>query len=108
MRPGVKGGDLYAVAREKASEQGIGDYLLKLNDRYSKFIGHGIGLEVNEPPVISANSKQELQSGMVVTVEIHLSHPQHGAMKIEQMVLITNRGCEILSQAGNELYVIDC
>lgn len=107
LRAGTSSGEVFQVACKRAEELGIGEYFLKLNNRRGNFIGHGIGLEVNEPPLLSVGSSTSLQANMVITVEIHLSHPQHGAMKIEQMVLITETGYEMLSLAGNELYLIN-
>ena len=68
---------------------------------------HGVGLEVNELPVLDANSGLELQANMVTTLEMHLTHPQHGVVKTEFMVLVTPDGYERLSVKGCELFVVD-
>ncbi len=107
MKPGTRCSDLFHVANDCAQRLGVGDYFLTLADRKSPLIGHGVGLEVNELPVLEAHSDLELQANMVTTLEMHLTHPQHGVVKTEFMVLVTPDGYERLSVKGCELFVVD-
>ena len=66
--------------------------------------GHGVGLEIHEPPRISAGA-DVLKAGMVVTVEPGLYYADAGGMRIEDMVLVTTDGCELLTQAPKVLEV---
>jgi Xaa-Pro aminopeptidase len=64
--------------------------------KYGKFIAHGIGLVHHEDPVINADSDQTLETGMVLSIEMEFKHPEVGHVKIEDMVLITGAGYELL------------
>ncbi|MEQ8200587.1 MAG: Xaa-Pro peptidase family protein [Syntrophomonadaceae bacterium] len=107
LRPGVRCSHLFATACDCARRLGVGEYFLKLSDRRSNLIGHGVGLEVNELPVLEADSELEMQANMITTIEMHLTHPDHGVIKTEFMVLITPDGYERLSVKGCELFVVD-
>jgi len=107
LKPGARCCQLFDIACRKADQLGVGPYFLKLADRTSNLIGHGVGLEVNEMPVLQANAELELQANMVTTLEMHLTHPAHGVVKTEFMVLITPDGYEQLSLRGCELFVVD-
>lgn len=107
MKPGIRCSQLFALACQQADQLGVGEYFLQLADRRSNLIGHGVGVEVNELPVLETRSGLELQANMVTTVEMHLTHPRHGVVKTEFMVLITPSGYEILSLRGCELFVVN-
>ena len=107
LKPGTRCSDLFHTANDCAQRLRVGDYFQTLADRKSPLIGHGVGLEVNELPVLEANSDLELQANMVTTLEMHLTHPQHGVVKTEFMVLVTPDGYERLSVKGCELFVVD-
>lgn len=106
LKEGLKCGDLFNTAYTNACKLGVNDYFLGLTPRKANFIGHGIGLDANEPPILFANSNFELRNNFVITIEIHLTHPQHGAVKLEDMVLIKENGHEILSVTERELFIV--
>ncbi len=93
MRPGVEAKTLHAHASEFLSKNRFGDY--------GKFIAHGIGMVHHEDPVISPESSQLLAAGMVVSVEMEFRHPEAGHIKIEDMVVVTNDGSEVISPGGD-------
>ena len=66
--------------------------------------GHGVGLEIHEPPRISGKADL-LKAGMVVTVEPGLYYADAGGIRIEDMVVVTKDGCEVLTEAPKELEV---
>ncbi|GBF34660.1 Xaa-Pro aminopeptidase [Desulfocucumis palustris] len=106
LKDGMKCSEIFGMAKSCARRLGVEDYFLGLAPRKGNFIGHGIGLDANEPPVLFEKSDFVLRSNFVVTIEIHLTHPEYGAVKLEDMVLIKENGCEILSVTERELFTI--
>ena len=104
LKEGVKCGELFDIAWSSACRLGVSDYFLGLPPRKGNFIGHGVGLELNEPPVLLAQSDFKLIANSVITLEMHLTHPQYGAVKLENMFLITEDGYETLSITEQELF----
>jgi len=87
----LKCSDLFNAAYTSACRLRVDDYFLGLNPKKGNFIGHGIGLDANEPPILFAKSNFELRKNFVITIEIHLTHPKYGAVKLEDMVLIKEK-----------------
>ena len=73
----------------------------KLDEFFGHSLGHGVGLEVHEDPCLSPKSKSVLRKRMVVTVEPAVYLPEKFGVRIEDMVLITKEGCEILTGKCN-------
>ena len=67
-------------------------------------IGHGIGLELNEPPIISAYDNSEVSDGFVIALDMHMMDENVGVVKLEDMILITNSGNEILTKSPRDLF----
>jgi Xaa-Pro aminopeptidase len=91
VRPGVSVSDLDRMAREHIAAAGYGDY-------FGHGLGHGVGLDVHEAPVVSARSKAVIQEGMVFTVEPGIYLPGVGGVRIEDMVLATSAGSRVLTR----------
>jgi len=96
IAPGVRGSDVDRIARGVIEEA-------RLGKRFNHSLGHGIGLEVHEAIRLSPTSDDELRPGMVVTVEPGVYVPGWGGIRLEDDVLITPDGCEILSSWPKEL-----
>ena len=99
LKPGMTGQQADAIAREVIKEAGYGDY-------FTHSTGHGIGLEVHEPPWVSpAKGEQALQPGMVFSVEPGIYLPGWGGVRIEDLVLMTEDGPEILARSHKRLEI---
>jgi Xaa-Pro aminopeptidase len=99
IKAGLTGKEADALTRDIITEAGYGSY-------FGHSTGHGIGLEVHEGPTLSMRGEQKLEPGMVVTVEPGIYLEGVGGVRIEDDVLITEYGCEILTQSPKELLVI--
>ena len=99
IRPGVAGKDVDAVAREHISNAGYGDC-------FGHGLGHSLGRGVHDGPGLSRLSPIILEPGMVMTVEPGIYIPGWGGVRIEDDVLVTADGCEILTAATKKLMVV--
>ncbi|NPA73484.1 MAG: aminopeptidase P family protein, partial [Epsilonproteobacteria bacterium] len=88
-KPGVKACEVDKVAREIIEKAGFGSYFIHST-------GHGVGLDIHELPVISKRDETILQEGMIFTVEPGIYLPGEFGVRIEDMVLLTRNGAEIL------------
>lgn len=96
IHPGVSAAEVDRVARGSLEGKGWGEY-------FGHSLGHGVGLEVHERPAISPGSREVLKEGMVLTVEPGVYLPGWGGIRIEDTVLVTADGCEILTTTPKTL-----
>lgn len=99
VRPGAACRDIDAVARGIIAEAGYGDY-------FGHGLGHGVGIEIHEAPRLNKLSDVVLEPGMVVTVEPGIYLPGKGGVRIEDLVVVTSDGCDILTTSPKELRVL--
>ena len=97
--PGVAVSAVDAAARGVLDRAGFGQY-------FTHSTGHGVGLEIHEVPRIASGQSQKLQPGMVITVEPGIYVPGVGGVRIEDMVLVTDRGREVLTPTTKKLITI--
>ena len=95
IKPGVKSSDIDTIARDVITEYGYGDSFIHST-------GHGVGLEIHEKPSLSKNEDDALEKGMVVTVEPGIYLEGEFGVRIEDMILITNRG-KVLNKINTKL-----
>jgi Xaa-Pro aminopeptidase len=100
VRAGSGGRDIDGVARGVIERGGHGE-------RFGHGLGHGVGLEVHEAPRLSQRSEDRLQVGNVVTVEPGIYLPGALGVRIEDLVVVTEQGCEILTSVPKELRTVD-
>lgn len=99
IRPGVTGRDVDAVARGIIAGGGHGD-------RFGHGLGHGVGIEIHEEPRLNTRSDTVLEPGMVVTVEPGIYLPGQGGVRIEDLVLVTETGCDVFTKTSKDLQVL--
>lgn len=95
-QPGARCEDLYQAAIDIVTKAGFADYFMGIEQK-AKFIGHGIGLEINEAPILAPRVKMELEPGMVFALEPKIVLPEIGAVGIENSWVVTNDGVEKLT-----------
>ncbi|MEK7699131.1 MAG: Xaa-Pro peptidase family protein [Planctomycetota bacterium] len=96
VKPGVMAKEVDSAARSYIESKGYGEC-------FGHGLGHGVGLEVHEDPVINKRSKEILEAGMVFTVEPGIYIPGWGGIRIEDIVLVTKDGCNVLSHLPKSL-----
>lgn len=105
-KPGVVTGELYEQMLEWANQAGWADYFMGWGEKKVSFIGHGLGLEVDEFPFIAQRQKPALQEGMTFALEPKIIIPDVGIAGLENTYLVTIDGLESLNTAGEELVII--
>jgi Xaa-Pro aminopeptidase len=99
-RPGVRAQDVFRVAVDEVERLGLAPYR-------RHHCGHGIGLNPYEAPIINPATAQELEAGMVFCFETPYYEIGWGGMMVEDTLVITERGCELLSVSDRSLRVIE-
>jgi len=103
LRPGVQVHDCYHQAWSLAKKLKIEDFFLAYGNRRANFIGHSLGLEINEPPILKEGEKTILEEGFTLAIELPLTHPEAGVMKLEDTVVVKSNGAELLTTAPRDL-----
>ncbi|GAC43048.1 Xaa-pro aminopeptidase [Paenibacillus popilliae ATCC 14706] len=100
IRPGMTGREADALARDMIKRHGYGD-------QFGHSTGHGVGMEVHEMPRLASSSDDVLTPGMTVTVEPGIYLPGFGGVRIEDDIVITDSGIELITQSTKELLILD-
>jgi Xaa-Pro aminopeptidase len=99
IRPGPEGREIDAVARDLIDAAGHGEH-------FGHGLGHGVGLEVHEAPRLSRLGDARLTAANVVTVEPGVYLPGRGGVRIEDLVVVTEDGCDVISRTTKELVTV--
>ncbi|WP_163859592.1 M24 family metallopeptidase [Paenibacillus elgii] len=97
LKPGTLCEQLYLHSLVMAQEAGLGDHYMGFGDDQVKFLGHGIGLEVDELPVLAKGFRYPLEPGMVIAIEPKFTFPGRGVVGIENSYAVTDTGFEKLT-----------
>jgi Xaa-Pro aminopeptidase len=100
VRPGGTAAEVDEAARSVLRKS-------KLDRYFTHSTGHGVGLEIHEPPRLGKNESERLAPGMVITIEPGIYVPGKGGIRIEDMVVVTDKGCDVLSQVTKDLIEIE-
>jgi Xaa-Pro dipeptidase len=104
--PGAVCGDLYDLALAAAAEEGLVDNFMGLGADRVTFVGHGVGLELNELPVLARGAKAILRAGNVFALEPKCLFLGRGAVGIENTWLVTETGSVRLTVTSDELIIL--
>ena len=99
VRPGISFKELDCKARGYIEKKGYGQY-------FGHGLGHGVGLDIHEKPVVSFRSDGEAAEGMVFTIEPGIYLPGWGGVRIEDTVYVTGDGCCLLTKVPKDLLII--
>ncbi len=107
VAPGKPCSQLYEEIMELVVRAGYQDHFMGSKGQQVAFVGHGIGLEIDEYPVIAPNFHEEFKENMVFAFEPKLVFPDVGAVGVEDDYLVTKEGVERLTTFDDDLLVID-
>ncbi|MBW2489477.1 MAG: aminopeptidase P family protein, partial [Deltaproteobacteria bacterium] len=93
-------------AAQKAEQEGLADFFMGYGEGQVKFIGHGIGLEIDEYPIISSRFEGQLENGMVLALEPKFVFPQTGVVGLEDDYVMTAEGLKRLTLTDQSLIQI--
>ena len=99
VRPGIAAGEVDRAGRELLKKAGYDGY-------FTHSTGHGVGIEIHEGPRIAKGQVEKLAPGMVITIEPGIYTPDEGGVRIEDMVLVTASGNEVLTPAAKDLVAL--
>jgi len=101
--PGRTCEDLFTGAAMMAADAGLGENFMGHPGELAKFVGHGVGLELDELPVLAPKFKAPLAAGQTIAVEPTFLFPEKGAVGIENTFAVTERECEKLTDLPDEI-----
>jgi Xaa-Pro aminopeptidase len=99
VRPGVPVGELDGAARKVLNKAGLAK-------QFTHSTGHGVGLEIHEAPRVAAGQREVLRPGMVITIEPGVYFPGKWGVRIEDMVVVSEGGCEVLTPTSKDFLAI--
>jgi len=106
IRPGVSISEVYLQVEKLADRYGIKDQFMGLEQYGFRYIGHGIGLEIDEPPLVSAFNKKVLEPGMVLAIEPKLIFKNEFGITQEDTIVVTESGCEVITSFPHDRFEV--
>jgi Xaa-Pro dipeptidase len=105
-KPGVSCSHLYHLSSQIVKKRGLEDYFIGTKKNQAPFVGHGIGLEIDELPLLAMGFSQPLEIGMVFAFEPKFIFPDIGAVALEDDYAVTEEGVEKLTYADDKIILI--
>ncbi len=105
LRPDARGDRLFEAAVARAESLGFGDAFLGPPGMKARFVGHGVGLEINDPPILAPGHETPLQAGMAVALELKMVFPGLGAVGLENTFLVREGEPELLTRADSDFII---
>jgi Xaa-Pro dipeptidase len=106
-KPGIPCSDLYHLSSQIVKRRGLEDYFIGTKKNQAPFVGHGIGLEIDELPLLARGFSHRLEIGMVFAFEPKFIFPEVGVVALEDDYAVTEGGVEKLTHADDRIIVID-
>jgi Xaa-Pro aminopeptidase len=107
LRPGITWGQGFRAVEAHADLLGVGHFFQRMaGGGKIHYIGHGIGLELNEPPLVTARNGDPILAGTVIALEMHLLHENEFALKMEDMLLIGEQENAFLCRTPQTLFEV--
>jgi Xaa-Pro dipeptidase len=103
LKPGAVGEELFFMAADRAEEAGLGKNFMGMPGEQAKFVGHGVGLELDELPVLARGFRAPLQAGQTIAVEPKFVIPGKGAIGIENTFAVTAGGGEKITDMPDQI-----
>ena len=105
-RPGVTGEQLWNLAVETAAGWGVGDHFMGHGSDRVSFVGHGVGIELDELPVLAPRQTAPLEAGMVIALEPKAIFPGLGVVGVENTHVVTSAGLERLTTLSDDIFFV--
>jgi len=106
MLPGVPAGDVYDMAMAFVDKAGYSSSFMGAEEQRIRFIGHGVGIELDEYPFLAKGQKIPLQANMVIALEPKLVFPGKGVVGIENTHVVTPDGLQPLTSYSDEIEIL--
>jgi Xaa-Pro aminopeptidase len=103
----VPAADVYEAALRVAHDLGVAEWFQGYAAHHGPHIGHGIGLELDEPPVLGPGGVHRAARGHGPRNRAKLVVPQVGAVNLEDDVVVTQQGCDLLGTVAREVFLVD-
>jgi Xaa-Pro aminopeptidase len=105
-KPGVACGHIYDLALEWTRNRGYDEYFMGVGKERIRFVGHGVGVELDEYPFLAAGQTLELQAGMTLALEPKLIFPEKGVVGVENTHLVTDDGLAPFGRFPDEVVIV--
>lgn len=108
LKPGIRCDYAYETALRCAAELSLEPFFMRLGRERKKvpFIGHGVGLELNEPPMLGQGCKDTIEEGMILALEMEMTNRPGEVVKLEDTLLMTSEGAELLTLTPRDLHEV--